>query len=108
MKTKSDFFELRDISILLQYLYIDNKHTIIFNNGLTNLEVKMNENYEFKVLNHNFKNQGWKNFTDIMTIPYILGVIEILKETPSRLPNNFSNEWDEIKTISSFNVVINR
>ena len=35
MRTKDTLLEMNDIAILYQYLYMDEKHNITFNNGLT-------------------------------------------------------------------------
>ena len=41
MRTKDELFMLGEVSTLLQYLFMSEKHTIIFNNGLTDLQIRM-------------------------------------------------------------------
>ena len=107
MRMKQELFELEEVTTLLQYLYMSEDHSIIYNNGLTNLEVKMTENYGFTVLNHSFEDLGWATFTDMMTVPYMLGVINRLKETNPLEPDLFKTRWEEIKTITSANMGLN-
>lgn len=45
MRTKDDLFALGDISTLLQYLYMNKDHRITYSNGLTNLCIRMDENF---------------------------------------------------------------
>ena len=45
MRTKDELFLLGEVSTLLQYLFMSEKHTITFSNGLTNLKIRMNENF---------------------------------------------------------------
>ncbi len=51
MRTKENLFEMENITILLQYLYINPEHKIKYNNGLTTLEIYMDENFEIYAKN---------------------------------------------------------
>lgn len=97
MKTKQDLQEIKEISTLITYLFIDENNSITFNNGVADLQVNMNENFTFKCINLNFPQLGANDFTEQFTITYILGVIDVLKETPP-VCNSFTSRWDEIKT----------
>lgn len=108
MRTKDKLFRLEEVSTLLQYLYMNKNHTVTFNNGFTDLEIRMAENYNFEVLNHNFRELGWTIYNDVMTIPYILNLIAILKQTESRFPQYFKDKWDEIKRITTENLILNK
>lgn len=45
MRTKDELFLLGDIGIMLQYLYMNENHRITFNNGITDLQIRMDENF---------------------------------------------------------------
>ena len=92
MRTKDELFMLGEVSTLLQYLFMSEKHTITFNNGLTDLQIRMES-----------------NFNEQMTTLYMLGVIQILQNTPPvEFKNAFANRWEEIKQITLANLALNR
>ena len=78
MRTKDELFMLGEISTLLQYLFMSESHTITFNNGLTNLKIRMDENFNILCQNLSFPDIPESNFTEQMTPLYMLGVIQIL------------------------------
>lgn len=107
MRTKDDLIDIEEVSIFYQYLYLG--MTITFNNGLTNLTLTMDENFYTKCVNENFPDLPPSNFTDMLTLPYILGVIEILKESKAtEFPDTFANRWEEIRTITLAQVGLNK
>lgn len=109
MRTKDELFLLGEVSILLQYLFMSEKHTITFNNGLTNLKIRMDENFNIRCQNLSFPDVPESNFTEQMTPLYMLGVIQILQETPpEEFKKSFKNRWDEIKQITLANLTLNR
>ena len=90
---------LGDISVLYQYLFMDEEHSITFNNGLADLTVKMTEGLGFVCKNGNFPEFGWRPYTDEMTPYNVVGIIDILKtQKPQRKKVILKNRWDEIKT----------
>lgn len=109
MRTKDELFMLGEISTLLQYLFLSESHTITFNNGLTNLKIRMDENFNILCQNLSFPDLPESNFSEQMTPLYMLGVIQILQETPSEeFKGSFKNRWDEIKTVTLANLALNR
>ena len=82
MRTKDELFLLGEVSTLLQYLFMSEKHTITFSNGLTNLKIRMNENFNILCQNLSFPDIPECDFTEQMTPLYMLGVIQILQELP--------------------------
>ena len=109
MRTKDELFLLGEVSTFLQYLFMSEKHTITYNNGLTNLKIRMDENFNIRCQNLSFPNVPESNFTEQMTVSYMLGVIQILQNTPPvEFINAFTNRWEEIKQITLANLALNR
>lgn len=109
MRTKDNLFLLKEISILLQYLYMNEKHTVTFNNGLTDLQIRMDENFNVWCKNVQFPDIPESNFNGQMTTLYMLGVIQILQNVPPvEFENSFKNRWEEIKQITLANLALNR
>jgi hypothetical protein len=109
MRDVNTLFELEDIVILWQYLYMNEDHFITVDNGLTKLEIRMRDNCSFHAKNLNFPDLPDLEYTDMMIIPNMLGIIDQLKNVPAvEFPNEFKSRWEEIKTITQANVVQNR
>lgn len=96
MRTKDTFKELEEISILCQYLYANENRHIQIDNGIAKLEVYMRDDSSFYVKNLNFPNMPLVGYTDIMTVPHMLGIIAQLKETSSGFGDTFKSYWEEI------------
>ena len=109
MRTTDILFELEEIPILWQYLYMNEDHYITVDNGVTQLEIRMTENCYFHAKNLSFPNLPDMSYTDMMTIPNMLGIIEQLKHVPPvEFPNEFKSRWEEIRTITAANVAQNK
>lgn len=109
MRTKDNLFLLGEVSTLLQYLFMSEEHTITFDNGITDLKIRMDENFHILCKNLRLPNVPESDFTEQMTPAYTLGVIQILQKTPPiEFGESFQNRWDEIKTITSTNLALNR
>jgi hypothetical protein len=109
MRTTDILFELEEIPILWQYLYMNEDHYITVDNGVTQLEIRMTENCYFHAKNLSFPNLPDMSYTDMMTIPNMLGIIDQLKTVPAvEFPTCFNNRWEEIKTITNTNVAQNK
>ena len=109
MRTTDILFDMEEIIILYQYLYMDENHYITVDNGLTLLEIRMTDNCYFKAKNLKFPDVPEHSYTDMMTIPNMLGIIEQLKHVPAvEFPTCFTNRWEEIKTITETNVAQNK
>ena len=67
MRTKEHLLHtFNDVNILLQYLYMDEKHTITVSNGMTDLRIKLNEDFTAQAMNLSFQNLA------ILTVRWIL------------------------------------
>ena len=109
VRTKDELFMLGEISTFLQYLYMSERHTITFNNGLTDLQIRMDTNFNILCKNLQFPDIPESGFTEQMTVSYMLGVIQILQSTPPvEYKNAFTNRWEEIKQITLTNLALNR
>lgn len=97
-----------DVKILMQYLYMSEEHTVVFSNGLTELSISMTDDFHFLCQNLNFPDIPPMRFDDQMNLPYILGIIDVLKDTKAiEFPDRFSNRWDELKTLTMANLALN-
>lgn len=109
MRTVDTLFDLEEIPILLQYLYMNENHYITIDNGVTKLEIRMTEDCYFTAKNLRFPDLPGLDYTDMMTIPNMLGIIDQLKYvTPVEFPNAFKSRWEEIKIITNTNVAQNK
>lgn len=109
MRDVNTLLDLDEIPILWQYLYMYEKHFINVDNGVTKLEIRMNENGYFYAKNLNFPDLPDLDYTDMMIIPNMLGIIDQLKNVSAvEFPKAFKSRWEELKTITMANVVQNR
>lgn len=109
MRYVSTLLELEDITILYQYLYMDEDNFITADNGVAKLEIRMNENGYFHAKNLNFPDLPDLNYTDMMVIPNMLGIIDQLKHTPPiEFKNEFKSRWDELRAVTLANVCQNK
>ena len=83
-------------------------HYVTVDNGVAKLEIRMRENCSFHVKNLNFPDLPDLEYTDMMIIPNMLGIIDQLKNIPPIEFKDFKSRWDEIRTITLANVVQNR
>lgn len=109
MRTKDGLKRLEDISILLQYLYLDESHEVTISNGMTDIRIHMLDNFRFMAKNMQFPDFAEMVYTREMTVPNMLAIIRQLKETPAReFPHRFENRWEEIETLTRMNLYKNR
>ena len=93
MRTRTNLNKLDNLIILYKFLYMDKNNSIIYNNGLTDLEIKMDENFNLKAKNLNTGTEMF--FNQQMDVPNTLEIIDILKETSAQI-SDFKNRWEEI------------
>lgn len=109
MRTTDILFDMEEIPILLQYLYMNEDHYVTVDNGVTKLEIRMTEGCYFMAKNLNFPDLPDLSYTDMMTIPNMLGIIDQLKHVPPvEFKNEFKSRWEEIKAITNTNVAQNK
>ena len=108
MRNVTTLLDLEEIPILWQYLYMNPDHFVTVDNGITKLEIRMRENCSFHAKNLNFPDLPDLEYTDMMVIPNMLGIIDQLKNVPPVEFKDFKSRWEEIRTITLANVVQNR
>ena len=109
MRSTDILFGFEEIPILLQYLYMSEDHYITVNNKITDLEIRMTEGCTFTAKNLSFPEVPALDYTDMMTTMCMLAVIDQLKTVPAiEYPTCFTNRWEEIKMITTTNVVQNK
>lgn len=108
MRTVDTLFDLEDITILYQYLYMSEDHFITVDNGIAKLEIRMNDKGYFHCKNLNFPELPDSNYTDMMTIPNMFGIIDQLKNVPPIEFDSFKSRWEELRTITLSNVAQNK
>lgn len=108
MRSKETLLEFNDIAIFFQYLYIDEKNRITFDNGLTNLTLRMTDNLSIMCKNESFTDLPETDFSSELHPYNVLSIIDILKvQPPIEHPNHFNNRWEEIKNITQINLSLN-
>lgn len=109
MRRNDILINMEDIVIIYQYLYLSKDNFITVDNGMTKLEIRMNEKGYFHAKNLNFPDLPDLNYTDMMNIPNMLGIISQLKENkPTEFFESFQNRWEEIKSITLVNLAQNK
>ena len=87
---------------------MDETKSILINNGLCDLQIRMTEDGHFLCRNMNFPDHE-TNYDDQMTVPALLDIIDYLKEaSPIEYTKNFKNRWEEIETITKMNLSLYR
>lgn len=104
MRNKNTLKAFEDVSILFQYLYMDENNRIVVNNGLCDLQIRMDQDcHVFCKINQNDL-----RYDDAMSIANTLAMIEQLKMAkPVQYPEHFDNRWAEIKEITKMNLALN-
>lgn len=107
MRNKNTLFSFEEIPILLQYLYMDEANTVLVNNGLCELQIRMDDNCRFWYKNMNFPDHE-ASYDCEMTVDTLQRIIRYLKEAPPvQFPKHFKNRWAEISDIVSMNLALN-
>jgi len=84
------------------------ENRVVINNGMTNLEIRLDENLRFYCKNLSFPHLPDMSYSEQMTLSCCMGVIERLKEQkPKQFPDAFESLWDEIKDITMSNMALN-
>ena len=110
MRTIDTLFELEDILTLMQYLYMDEKNYILFNNGIAWLKMYMDDDGHLMVENQSFPTAIPLSYDDVVNIPNLLGIIDELKKDTEHVKykETFSNTWEEIKRLTMDSVGLNK
>ena len=109
MRNVSTLLDLEEIPILWQYLYMNPDHYVTVDNGVTKLEIRMRENCSFHAKNLNFPDLPDLEYTDMMVIPNMLGIIDQLKHVPpTEFKIEFKSRWEELRAITLTNIGQNK
>lgn len=109
MRSIDGIKDLKDITTLLLYLYMEEGKTVTYNNGLTDMRIRMDSNFNIWGTNLKFPDLPDMNFNEQMTVPYMLGIINILKNTdPVEFPGSCESRWNEIHAQVGTMMTLNR
>ena len=106
MRTREVLVEgFEEIKTLMQYLYMDENNYIAIPGTIITFQFFMNEDMEI----YNYDKYTGTKYPRPLTISDWLACVERLKEQPSDCGyGNFSNKWEEIKTITLMQVALNK
>lgn len=107
MRNKSDLKLMEEITILNQFLYMDENNYVEFKNGDFIRILKINENLDYIASIKNSSLIPLKVNSD-MNIRVLGDIVEQLKEQKPLMKNtNFKSRWKEIKNITMGNLANN-
>lgn len=106
-ETSAELYSFEDYSILMQALGLGEE--IVVNNGMADLTIWMDKDYNILALNNNFKDLPPYNYNEEMTFKnVILGVVPQLKRQKPKEFKEKASRWEELKTLVSDTVGFNR
>lgn len=107
MRNKDNLKLMEEITILNQFLYMDENNYIEFRNGDFIRVLKINDNLDYIASIKNSSLIPLKVNSD-MNIRVLGDIIEQLKEQKSFMKDtNFKSRWEEIKEITKANLYMN-
>ena len=108
MRFKRTLKDIDEVAILYKYLYLDKDNRITFNNGVTDLQIRLTDNCRVMCKNMSFPHLPETDFTETLSLIYCMGIIGILKsQPPIEFPNAFTSRWEEVKSITQLQCSIN-
>lgn len=99
---RQDFLDLQNISKFYQYLALGN--TIKFNNGLTNLVLRMDDNFNVMFKNLSYPEIEEQSYNDMLFPAQLLGIISVLKNT---IEEDGQSAWDRINVYVAATISLN-
>ena len=107
MRTKDILFDVfEEIKTFNQYLYMSDKHTIIFNNGLTDLEISMDDDLYYKSKNLSFPDLPALNIE--LSNMQICNIINQLRSKVVDFYGELRTQWEIIEEITKSNLALNK
>lgn len=94
------------MKILYQYLYMDESHTVVVNNRMTDLELSMNEHGDILCRNMKYPQFEPIKYNDRINLEDIDAIVSQLKMQPAT-KEYFKNRWAEIKETTLANIALN-
>lgn len=103
-----DGFE--DITTLVRYLYLSAEHTITVNNGMADLQIRMDDDGDFLCKVLSFPDANEMLYSCNISSPVLVDYIRQLKTQPASKvwEKEFDSRWEEIETITMHNVAHNK
>lgn len=109
MRRNDVLIDMEQIIVIYQYLYMSEDNFITIDNGMAKLEIRMNEDGRFHAKNLNFPDLPDLDYTDVMNVSNMLGIIAQLKKNPPiEFPNSFKTRWEEVTSITNMNIAQNK
>lgn len=100
-RTKQKMKKISEIDYLLKFLYFSEENYVVYNNGIINLKLRMDQNCNLKI--KVMEDPKDKETLLQLKIPVLFEIIKQLKEMKtSNLA--FSNEWERIVAFVKLNI----
>lgn len=110
-RNKGGLRDIDDIAILLKYLYMDENAYVIVENSIgLHLKIMMNEHLGLTkvLLDGAIKDQPPIEDNDMTPLVLSAVVSQLKEQSAEQFPERFENRWEEIKTITSSNIALNK
>ena len=107
MRTKEEFFDIGDMGVIFQHLYLSPENKITFKNSLGNTcFIRMDEDLSVMM---DIPSAGVEDllFDDHINLTEMLSLIGQLKDSPA-LSQGFKTRWEEIKEVVGAAVFLNK
>lgn len=109
MRTKDKLYNIEDMCVLLQYLYLSEDHYIIYTNTLgVSFKVMMDDNYKCKKIGIDTAVPNMEFSFNDLTPEVLSDLVGHLKTRKSMFPKRFDNKWEEIKEITLASIALNK
>lgn len=110
MRERSVLKTMEDLKTILQYLYLDESHTIKVENVIqVPFELSMDDQGNLLGQNLNFPELPKTNWNEALTVPNIRDMVSQLEEQDAvQFPGSYPNRWEEIKGIVSIQMAVHR
>ena len=95
-----------EIQTLFQYLYMNEEHYVLASNGVCTMRIRMDDELRLKCVNMNYPNVP--ESARELQLEEMLAVVDQLKHQPAVHPTRFENMWEEVKTITSLTLSMNK
>lgn len=110
MRERSVLKTMEDLKTILQYLYLDQSHTVTVENVIqVPFELSMDDQGNLLGRNLNFPELPKTDWNEALTVPNIRDMVSQLEEQDAvRFPGSYPNRWEEIKGIVSIQMAVNQ
>ena len=110
MRERSVLKTMEDLKTILQYLYLDQSHTVTVENVIqVPFELSMDDQGNLLGRNLNFPELPKTDWNEALTVPNIRDMVSQLEEQDAvRFPDSYPNRWEEIKGIVSSQMAVNQ